>query len=402
MKSLALAALLLFSCFQKQKPASETPAVPQPIAEKNIQVGAESMADYLPRLEKKRVALVVNQTSLIGKIHLADTLKALNINVLKIFAPEHGFRGEAGAGEKINDGRDEKTDIPIVSIYGKKKKPSDEDLAEIEVVVFDIQDVGCRFFTYLSTLFFVMEACAEQKKQLILLDRPNPNGHFVDGPVLEPAYKSFVGQLEIPIVHGCTMGEMAKMINGEGWLSGGKTCDLRVIPCKNYGHAMPYELPVHPSPNLPNQRSVLLYPSICLFEGTNISLGRGTPTPFQILGNPAIKSDYCFTPMPCDAAKDPFLNGKKCCGIDLNSLTVNELFQKKRIDLGWLFYFKKEMEGHGDFFLENNFFDKLAGNSTLRKQILAGKTEAEIRETWQPGLADFLKKRKKYLLYPDF
>ncbi len=399
MKPLAVAALLLFSCFQKQRPTAPPTIPPEP---KTVAVGADQMAEYLPILAGKRVALVVNQTSRVGTTHLIDSLKSLKINVLKIFSPEHGFRGEAGAGDQIDDGRDAKSGIAIVSIYGKKKKPAAADLADVDIVVFDIQDVGARFFTYISTLKMVMSACAENQKPLVVLDRPNPNGNYVDGPVLEPEFRSFVGELAIPIVHGCSVGELAGMMNREGWLDGGLRCELTVVPCLGWSHSMPYELPVRPSPNLPNQRAVMLYPSLCLFEGTNVSVGRGTEAPFQVLGNPDISSDFCFTPQPCEAAREPLFSGKKCCGIDFNSLNVNDLFQKRRLDLGWLFQFQKELGGRGGLFLKNKFFDKLAGNSTLREQILAGKSEAEIRESWQPELVKFRKMRAKYLLYEDF
>jgi uncharacterized protein YbbC (DUF1343 family) len=401
MKCTTFAFFLFFSCFQSTKKVETKPQIFLQNESQKVAVGAENTTEYLPFLKNKKVGLVVNQTSCIGETHLVDSLNTLKINVLSIFAPEHGFRGEADAGEKIIDAHDLKTGIKITSIYGKKQKPTAEDLANIDVVVFDIQDVGARFYTYLSTLFLVMQACADNQKELIILDRPNPNGHFVDGPTLEKVQKSFVGMLEIPLVHGCTMGEMAKMIVGEGWLGTNKTINLRVISCQNYTHQTIYDLPIKPSPNLPNLRSILLYPSLCLFEGTTVSVGRGTEMQFQILGHPSFLSDFCFVPMPNLGAKDPLYREKKCCGFDLNTLDIKELHQKKQIDLSWIFHFREQQAVRDGFFLENHFFDKLAGTPKLREQILARKTEAEIRESWQSDLAIFLIKRKNYLIYPE-
>ena len=366
----------------------------------SIITGAERVAFYHPLLKDKKVALVVNQTSIVKDKHLVDTLLKLGVNIQVIFAPEHGIRGKADAGEIISDTKDSKTGLPVISLYGKKKKPLAEDLRNVDVILFDIQDVGVRFYTYISTLHYVMEACAENKLPLILLDRPNPNAYFVDGPMLDPAYKSFIGMHPVPVVYGMTIGEYAQMINGEGWLTNKATCKLTVIDCKNYTHDSYYELPVKPSPNLPNIRSVLLYPSTCFFEGTTLSLGRGTEKQFQVIGHPKIKSEYSFTPMPNEGAKDPPLNGQKCYGTDLSNVTTGSIIQSKKIDLSYLLeYYKKMTDLNEKFFLDNNFIDKLAGSDQLRKQILAGKNEQEIKETWKPGLEAFHKIRAKYLIY---
>jgi uncharacterized protein YbbC (DUF1343 family) len=366
----------------------------------SIITGAERVAFYHPLLKDKKVALVVNQTSIVKDKHLVDTLLKLGVNIQVIFAPEHGIRGKADAGEIISDTKDSKTELPVISLYGKKKKPLAEDLRNVDVILFDIQDVGVRFYTYISTLHYVMEACAENNLPLILLDRPNPNAYFVDGPMLDPAYKSFIGMHPVPVVYGMTIGEYAQMINGEGWLTNKATCKLTVIDCKNYTHDSYYELPVKPSPNLPNIRSVLLYPSTCFFEGTTLSLGRGTEKQFQVIGHPKIKSEYSFTPMPNEGAKDPPLNGQKCYGTDLSNVTTGSIIQSKKIDLSYLLeYYKKMTDLNEKFFLDNNFIDKLAGSDQLRKQILAGKNEQEIKETWKPGLEAFHKIRAKYLIY---
>ncbi len=366
----------------------------------NIITGAERVALYLPQLKGKKVALVVNQTSVVKNKHLVDTLLKLGIDVKVVFAPEHGFRGKADAGEKVDDTKDTKTGLPIMSLYGKKKKPTADDLKEIDVVVFDIQDVGVRFYTYISTLHYIMEACAEHKKPLIVLDRPNPNAYFIDGPMLDPAFKSFIGMHPVPVVYGMTIGEYGQMINGEGWLPNQIKCELTVIPCKNYTHDSYYSLPVKPSPNLPNDRSILLYPSVCFFEGTTLSLGRGTDKQFQVIGHPKLNSDFSFTPMPNEGAKDPLLNGQKCYGKDLSNVTTGSIINAKKINLSYLIDYHKKMNSLGEkYFLDNLFMDKLAGTDTLRKQIEAGKTEDEIRKSWQQGLDAFKKVRSKYLLY---
>lgn len=368
-----------------------------------VEVGAAQLDEYLPMLKNKNVALLVNQTSTIGKTHLVDTLLQNGISIKKIFAPEHGFRGEADAGEQVKDGKDAKTGVPLISLYGENKKPSVEYLRGIDMVVFDIQDVGARFYTYISSMSYVMEACAENNIEVIILDRPNPNGHYVDGPILEKAYSSFVGLHQVPVVHGMTVGEYAQMVNDEGWLKGKVKCNLTVIKCKKYDHKVFYELPIKPSPNLPNLRSIYLYPSLCFFEGTTVSAGRGTNKQFQIYGHPDFKQgDFTFIPQSMPGAKYPKFAGKVCNGFDLTKLELKEFQENGRLNLRYLMHFYKNFENKKAFFLENKFFDKLAGNATLRWQIINGKGEEEIRNSWQNDLDAFKKIRSKYLLYDDF
>jgi len=368
--------------------------------EEPLRVGAQRTDLYLPMLRGKRVALLVNQTSRIGERHLVDSLLSLGVDIRRIFAPEHGFRGTADAGQKLTDGRDPQTGLEIISLYGSKRKPAPEDLAGLDWVIFDIQDVGARFYTYISSMHYVMEACAENGLSLMVLDRPNPNGHYVDGPVRAPKYRSFVGMHPVPVAHGMTVGEYARMINGEGWLEGGQTCALTVIPCENYDHQTPYVLPVRPSPNLPNQRSVYLYPSLCFFEGTVASVGRGTETPFQIVGHPGYPAgDYTFTPRPMPGARHPKLEGERCRGYDLTGIPLTELRTKKRLDLSYLIRFYRNFPNPDDFFLSNGWIDKLAGTARLRKMIVAGRTEQEIRASWEEEVAAFKRMREGYLLY---
>lgn len=359
-------------------------------------VGAEQLDAYLPLLKNQKVALVVNQTSLVGDQHLVDVLQKKKVKIEKVFAPEHGFRGEADAGEKVKSGKDKKSGLPIVSLYGDNKKPTAEQLKDIDVLVFDIQDVGVRFYTYISTMHYVMEAAAENNKKVIILDRPNPNGDYVDGPILDPSQKSFVGMHPIPIVHGLTVGELAKMINGEGWLAGKKKCQLTVIPVQGYTHSMHYSLPVKPSPNLPNDLSIRLYPSICLFEGTNISVGRGTDFPFQVIGAPNNKlGSFTFTPQSTPGAKNPPFLAKTCYGLDLRNEGLDHRFTLK-----YVIDFFQKLQQPKDFFLP--FFHKLAGTSELMTQIKVGIEEEDIRVTWGESLNAYKAMRKKYLLYPDF
>lgn len=363
-----------------------------------IRVGAEQAHLYLSQLQGKKVGIVGNQTSILpqsNQQHLVDFLLENKIQVVKVFVPEHGFRGTADAGEKVNNSIDTKTGLPIVSLYGANKKPSAEQLKDLDVLVFDLQDVGVRFFTYISTLHYVMEACAEQGKPLILLDRPNPNGNYVDGPMLKKGFESFVGMHPIPIVHGLSIGELAQMINGEKWLKGGAKVNLTVIPVANWNHAMAYELPIKPSPNLPNALSIRLYPSTCLFEGTVVSLGRGTYFPFQVYGYPDAKfGDFSFTPVAIDGmSKTPPHQDKLCYGRDLRNESLNQPFT-----LSYLLEAYQRSEMKEKFF--NSYFNTLVGTDELKKQILEGKTENEIRETWQQGLKDYTQLRKKYLLYP--
>ncbi|MEM7552020.1 MAG: DUF1343 domain-containing protein [Bacteroidota bacterium] len=361
-----------------------------------VQVGAGQFDEYLDGLKGKKVALVVNQTSVVENIHLVDTLLSLGIDVQKIFAPEHGFRGQADAGETVSDSRDLKTGIPIVSIYGKNKKPSAEQLDSVDVVVFDIQDVGARFYTYISSMHYVMEACAEMVIPFVVLDRPNPNGDYVDGSVLEKGFESFVGLHPIPVVHGMTVGELAKMINKEGWLSNSIQADLKVIKTRGWDHKTPYELPIKPSPNLPNSQSIKLYPSLCFFEGTIMSVGRGTDFPFQVIGYPNENyGEFSFTPKSNIGAKYPKHQEQKCYGADLRNVEVGA-----KLDLSHLIKFYTLSEDKEAFF--NGYFDKLAGNSWLREWIMDGKTESEIRKRWSDDLNRFRKLRLKYLLYADF
>ena len=365
-----------------------------------LEVGAAQFDLYLPQLADKKVAMMVNQTSVIEGTHIVDLLIEKGIAVQKIFAPEHGFRGTADAGEKLEDGRDAKTGLPLISLYGKKKKPNQEDLEDIDIIIFDIQDVGARFYTYISSMHYLMEACVENGKQFMVLDRPNPNGHYVDGPMLDPDFSSFVGMHPIPVVHGMTVGEYAQMVNGEGWLSDGQQCELTVIPCKNYDHQDFYELPIKPSPNLPNIRSIYLYPSLCFLEGTQVSVGRGTNTQFQVYGHPDFTDmPYAFTPVPMPGAKYPKLKEKECYGLNLTKVSLEELQKKARLDLSYLINAYKAFPEKEKFFLKTNFIDKLAGSDALRKAIIAGKTEEEIRATWQEDLAVFRANRAKYLLY---
>ncbi|MEN0047584.1 MAG: DUF1343 domain-containing protein [Bacteroidota bacterium] len=367
-----------------------------------IVVGAEQMSQYLPMLRGKSIAMLVNQTSTFEETHLVDTLHNLGINIKAIFAPEHGFRGKEDAGAKIEDGKDSKTGIPIISIYGKKKKPSAESLTGIDLVVFDIQDVGARFYTYISSMHYVMEACAENNVDFMVLDRPNPNGHYVDGPIREHKFKSFVGLHPIPVVHGMTVGEYAQMINGQGWLAGGKKVKLDVVLCKNYDHKKFYELPVKPSPNLPNIRSIYLYPSLCFFEGTAVSVGRGTDTQFQVYGHPKYPLGvYEFKPIPMPGAKYPKHKDQLCKGYSLVNLPMRDLQKQAALDLNYVIGFYRNFPDKDQFFNSNNFFDLLAGTDQLRKQIQAGKSEAEIRASWEVGLEEFKKMRKEYLLYKD-
>jgi uncharacterized protein YbbC (DUF1343 family) len=351
---------------------------------------------YIPKLKDKRVAVFANNTSVLGHVHLVDILVSTKVNVVKILSPEHGFRGDVPDGDDVGDSKDEKTGIPIISIYGdKNKKPTAAHLADVDVVIFDIQDVGTRFYTYISSLHYLMEACAENKKKLLVLDRPNPNG-FVDGPILEAENKSFVGMHPIPIAHGLTIGEMAKMINGEGWLEGGIKCDLEVIAMSNYTHHDSISLAVKPSPNLPNDHSIAMYPSICLFEGTALSLGRGTQNPFEIIGHPSLKNQpFEFTPVsiPTMSAK-PKLENQVCYGLDLRNAKP-----ERRIVLKYLIDMYNQFPEKDKFFIP--YIDKLSGTREFKEQIKNGMTEEQIRATWAPGLAKYKEMRKKYTMYPD-
>jgi len=360
-----------------------------------IIVGANQLENYLPFLEEKRVAIVANQTSMVDDVHLVDTLLSNSVAVVQAFAPEHGFRGKADAGAIVMDEIDQKTGIPIISLYGKHKKPSKGDLTGVDLVIFDIQDVGARFYTYISTLHYVMEACAENNIPLLVLDRPNPNGHYVDGPILDTTFHSFVGMHPVPVVHGMTVAEYAQMINGEYWLQDSVQCDLSWVTCKNYSHNNSYDLPVKPSPNLPNAQSIAWYPSLCFFEGTDVSVGRGTQKQFQIVGSPYLEEvNIQFTPISSDGARYPKHENKLCFGWDLSSQKA-----PKGIHLDYILdAYRGYKEVDRAFF--NSFFDKLAGGETLRMQIVAGLTSQQIKATWKEGLESFKIIRNKYLIYP--
>jgi uncharacterized protein YbbC (DUF1343 family) len=370
--------------------------------EEKLLVGADQTDLYLPLIAHKRIAVVANNSSNIGSVHLVDSLINLKARVKKIFCPEHGFRGEGDAGEFIRNYSDTKTGLPVISLYGSRKKPSARDLRGIEVIIFDMQDVGVRFYTYISTMHYVMEACAEQKITLIILDRPNPNGFYVDGPILDTAYHSFVGMHTVPLVHGMTIGEYAQMINGEKWLKKGIQCKVIVIPCKNYDHTMMYTLPVRPSPNLPNQTAVLLYPSLGFFEGTCISVGRGTDYPFQIFGHPSLpNTGFSFTPVEkIGASKNPPYKNEQCFGYDLREYSVKYFRDNPRINLEWLIFAYKMFNDKKAFF--NNYFNTLSGTPELKKQIELGLDAETISKSWENQLGAFKKVRKKYLLYSDF
>ncbi len=361
----------------------------------DIKVGAEKMDMYLHLLKDKNVSLVVNQSSLVGNTHLVDTLLNSGIKIKSILCPEHGFRGTADAGEVVNNEIDSKTGLPIVSLYGNNKKPKAEQLTDVDIIIFDLQDVGVRFYTYISTMHYVMEACAENDIQFIVLDRPNPNGHYVDGPVLEKEYKSFVGMHPIPVVHGLTVGELAQMINGERWLAEGVKCKLTVVKMENWTRDTPYDLQVKPSPNLPNARSINLYPSLCFFEPTQISIGRGTLIPFQVVGSPLSDGDFTFTPKSIDGmSKNPKHENEICKGMDLRKGEP-----LNNIDLQYLIEFYQNYPDKEAFFTNSRFFNLLAGNSTLQGQIKSGATESEIRESWEKELDEYKILREKYLIY---
>ncbi|MBW2960848.1 exo-beta-N-acetylmuramidase NamZ family protein [Mesonia aestuariivivens] len=391
-------ALGLISC-EAQTKKQKTSAVNTSV-ENSIVVGANRTQKYIPLLKNKKIGIVGNQTSIIFKkngdhIHLVDSLLAASISIEKVFSPEHGFRGKADAGEKVNDGIDTKTGLPLVSLYGSHKKPTPEQLKGIDIMIFDIQDVGVRFYTYISTLHYVMEACAENNILLLILDRPNPNGHYIDGPVLEKSQQSFVGMHPVPIVHGMTIGEYAQMINGENWLDNKAKCDLMVIKIKNYDHHQPYHIPIKPSPNLPNDQAINLYPSLCFFEGTNVNAGRGTDHQFQVFGSPDLDAkifEYTYIPKPNEGAKHPKNKSEKCYGMDL---TFTE--KQSEINLTWLIKAYQNTKNKDEFF--NSFFSKLAGTKKLRQQIESGMSEKEIKATWKKGLEDYKTIQKKYLLY---
>ncbi|MBN1822009.1 MAG: DUF1343 domain-containing protein [Prolixibacteraceae bacterium] len=364
-----------------------------------IIAGAEQPEKYLNRLENRKIGLVANHTSMVKNMHLLDFLVSEKINVVTVFAPEHGFRGEASAGETVENGKDFKTGIKIVSIYGNNNKPTAQQLEDVDMMIFDIQDVGCRFYTYISTLHYIVEACAENGIPLIILDRPNPNGDYVAGPVLKPEFQSFVGMDQIPVVHGCTVGELALMINGESWIDSDKKCDIKVIPVANYTHKSAYSLPIAPSPNLPNDLAVRLYPSLCFFESTSVSIGRGTEFPFQVIGYPDESfGSFSFTPVEIPGvALNPKQEGKICYGEDLRRLSVIPKFT-----LNYFLEYYKKFKSEADFLTRERWLNLLSGDDDFIKLVRAGKSEGEIIEFFNSALDEYKKMRRKYLLYPDF
>lgn len=374
----------------------------------SIKTGAEQTDKYLPYLKGKRVAIMANPTTIIGKTHLVDSLKTLGVNIVKVFGPEHGFRGNASAGAHVADETDPATGIPVISLYGKKNKPTREDLADVDVLIYDLQDVGCRFYTNINALARLMDACHENGKEILILDRPNPNGYFVDGPVLDMKYKSGIGMFPIPIAHGLTVGEFAQMLNGEGWLPGKVKCTIRIIPVANYTHDMAYTLPVKPSPNLNTQQAIMLYPSTCLFEGIYLNHGRGTYFPFTIIGSPELKGKYEFSYTPTGIkgmAETPLFMDQVCYGLDLRNVDIEQLRKSKQINIQWIMELYKAHPYKEKFFdskLSNQMgtIEKLVGSGLFRQQIIDGKSEKEIRDSWEPGLSDYKQMRKKYLLYP--
>ena len=374
----------------------------------SIRTGAEQTEKYIPLLQGKRVAVMANPTSIIGNTHLIDSLKKLNVNIVKVFGPEHGFRGNASAGVRVADETDPATGIPVISLYGAKNKPTKEDLADVDVLIYDLQDVGCRFYTNINALSRLMEACYENGKEMLILDRPNPNGYLIDGPILDMKYKSGIGMFPIPMSHGLTVGEFAQMANGEGWLKDKVKCNIKIIPVANYDHDMPYTLPVKPSPNLNTQQSIMLYPSTCMFEGVYLNHGRGTLYPFTVIGSPELKGKYEFSYTPTGIkgmAETPLFMDQVCYGLDLRNYDIEKLRKSKQINLNWIMELYKAHPYKEKFFdsklsKEMGTIERLIGSGLFRQQIIDGKSEKEIRESWEPGLTEYKQMRKKYLLYP--
>jgi len=397
--------IVVLTLFLSRKNSATTAVVTETSA---IKTGAEQTETYVAYLNGKRVAVLANQTSIIGKKHLVDSLSRLGINIVKVFGPEHGFRGQASAGIAVADENDVTTGIRVVSLYGKKNKPTKEDLADVDIMVYDLQDVGCRFYTNINSLSRVMEACYENGKELLILDRPNPNGYLIDGPILNLKFKSGIGMFPLPISHGLTVGEFAQMANGEGWLTNKVKCKLKIIKVARYNHDMPYVLPVSPSPNLNTQQSIMLYPSTCLFEGTYLNHGRGTYFPFTVFGSPELKGKYKFSFTPTGIkgmSETPLFMNQVCYGLDLRDYDVELLRKKKQINLQWIMELYKASPYKEKFFnsklsKEMGVIERLAGSALFRQQIIDGKSEKEIRESWEPGLSRYKMMRKKYLLYP--
>ena len=377
-------------------------------AKKEIVTGAEQTDKYLPYLKGKRVAMMANPTSIIGKTHLVDSLKKLGVNIVKVFGPEHGFRGNASAGAHVADEVDQATGIPIISLYGKKNRPSKEDMADVDVLIYDLQDVGVRFYTNINALSRLMEACVESDKEMLILDRPNPNAYLIDGPILDMKYKSGIGMFPLPMSHGLTVGEFAQMANGEGWLKDKVKCKLKIIPVANYDHEMAYALPVKPSPNLNTQQAIMLYPSTCMFEGVYVNHGRGTYFPFTVLGSPHLKGiyEFSFTPTGIKGmAENPIFRDTVCYGLDLRNYDVNLLRKSKQINLQWIMELYKASPNKEQFFdgklsKQMNSIEIQIGSGLFRQQIIDGVSEKEIRASWEPGLSEYKEMRKKYLLYP--
>lgn len=405
---LALLAVISNLFVLKTNSCTESRNLKKDDAKTQIITGADQTEKYISYLAGKRVAVLANPTTIIGNKHLVDSLLARGVNIVKVFGPEHGFRGNASAGVNVKDEKDPVTGVKVISLYGPKRKPSKEDMADVDIMIFDIQDVGCRFYTYINVLSHIMEACAENNKELLILDRPNPNGYLVDGPVLDMKLKSGIGIFPIPIAHGMTIAEFAQMINGEGWLPAKMKCRLKIITVANYNHELPYTLPVKPSPNLNTQQSIMLYPSTCLFEGTALNHGRGTYFPFTVFGSPLLKDKFSFSYTPVSIpgmSETPLHMNTVCYGLDLRTYDINKLRKTKRINIQWMkdlyaafpvkekFFDKTQSKEMGDI-------DKLAGSSEFRKQIIAGKSIKEIQDSWEPGLSQYKIMRKKYLLYP--
>lgn len=399
---------ILFVAASLCLPTHEQPQKPAVMEKAPLRTGAEQTEKYLPYLKGKRVAILANQTSIIAYTHLVDSLKKLGINIVKVFGPEHGFRGNASAGTHVADETDIATGIPITSLYGSKNKPSKADLADVDILVYDLQDVGCRFYTNINSLSRLMEACAENDKELLILDRPNPNAYLIDGPILDMKFRSGIGMFPLPISHGLTVAEFAQMANGEGWLTDKVTCKLSIIKVAGYDHNMPYVLPVNPSPNLNTPQSILLYPSTCLFEGTYLNHGRGTQFPFTVIGSPELKGKFPFSYTPTGIpgmAETPLFMNQVCYGLDLRNYDVAQFRREKKINLQWMMELYKASPYKEKFFnsslsREMGVIERLTGSALFRQQIIDGVSEAEIRESWEPGLSRYKEMRKKYLLYP--
>jgi uncharacterized protein YbbC (DUF1343 family) len=404
---ISIALVVVVGITAYKNPSHQTTAVRN--KKDSIKTGADQTEKYLPYLKGKRVAILANQTSIIGNRHLVDSLQSRGVNIVKVFGPEHGFRGNASAGAHVEDEKDQKTGIPIISLYGKKNKPTKEDLADVDIFIYDVQDVGVRFYTNINALSRMMEACAESKIELMILDRPNPNAYLIDGPILDMKYKSGIGMFALPMSHGLTVAEFAKMANGEGWLTNKVKCKLKIIPVANYNHSMYYTLPVKPSPNLNTQQSIMLYPSTCMFEGVYVNHGRGTYFPFTVIGAPYLKDKYSFSYTPTGIkgmAETPLFADEVCYGLDLRNYDVNLLLKSKKINLQWIMELYKASPQKEKFFdskqsNQMNNIEIQIGSGLFRQQIIDGVSEAEIRKTWEPGLSNYKKMRKKYVIYKD-